>query len=456
MVATTLSRLGVVLFLGSAVQAAFDSERRSSEVALEQDASGLHNTRGDLALHLRKASRGLRGLRARRSSHQHFATAFRSAEAFGRQSSETMRQEPFQAPLYVPKIGLANVTEPTALPPPPPPLEPWKDMQPIDTAVGHYLISGFVEQPTASPPPTQMSLDLAFGCPALLTWPSEVAVSAPDLCTSISNGNWTGGQGGSLLINWEKACFQSGKQQLASGSAFDVLNPNPLISYTMPNGDLFGTSQEQTSWQDSILLRDCGGAVVYSVEEKMYKQEGKANEEICQKYNSCDGVVYIQYFIKDKAGTIQAQTPYLTLFQESFDITNPSGVLIAKASRNGWDPPIQQECTSANPRVWNLKYESTAPGIWATATNQWPIAMMMTMVARRDFNRRPDGSVEWGTCEALRSTSMVFFVLAIVSCVLCTPFVIFLLCSGPCHHLLYDVEQSSFPKRMGKPSKYGN
>jgi len=36
MVATTLSRLGVVLFLGSAVQAAFDSERRSSEVALSK------------------------------------------------------------------------------------------------------------------------------------------------------------------------------------------------------------------------------------------------------------------------------------------------------------------------------------------------------------------------------------------------------------------------------------
>lgn len=445
---------GVALLFHLRADATFDSERRSSEVASEQEAVGAHYAQE--ALHLRKAARGLRGLRARRSSHQRFATAFRSAEVLSRQSSEAL-QEPNQVPLYVPKIGLANVTEPTALPPPPPPLKPWKDMQPLDTAVGHYLISGFIEQPTISPPPTQMSLDLAFGCPALLTWPSEVAVTAPDLCAELGRGNWTNGNG-DLLMTWEKACFQQNTQQMASQGVFNQLNPNPVVTYKMPNGDLFGSAQESFGWVNSIVLRDCGGGVVFTIEEKRIKQEGKANEKICEKYRSCDGVVYLQYFVKDKTGEVVAETPYLTIFQETFTIFAPGGAIpIAKVSRNGWDPPIPAaDCANANPRVWNIKYESSAPGIWAAVANQWPIAVMMTMLSRRDMNRRPDGSVEWGTCEVMRSSSMVLFVFAIVCCVVCTPFVVFLLCSGPCHHMLYDMEQSSFPKRMGKPAKYTN
>jgi hypothetical protein len=444
--------LRVVLLINISVDATFESERRSSEVALEQEAAGARDTREGLTVHTLKA-KGLRGLRARKSSHQRFATAFRSADVLARQS-ETFKQEPNQVPLYVPKIGLANVTEPTAMPPPPPPLVPWEDMQPLDTAVGHYLISGFIEQPTATPPPTQMSLDLAFGCPSLLTWPTEVSVQAPDACVSYDDGNWNSSS--DVIIKWQKSCFHTNKDTVKTESAFDELNPNPLITYSMPNGDLFGTSQEQEGFGSSMTLRDCGGALAYTIEEKKYKQEGKANEEACKKYNSCDGIIYLQYFVRDRSGQIVAQTPYLTIFQETFEVTSTTGVPIATVSRNGWDPPIPaSDCATSTPRVWNIKYAGTAPGIWATATNQWPIAMMMTMLSRRDMNRRPDGFVDYGNCEIARSVAMVLLVLGLLCCLVCTPFVIFLCCSGPCHHMLYDMEQSSFPKRMGKPSKYG-
>jgi hypothetical protein len=328
-------------------------------------------------------------------------------------------------------------------------------MQPIDTAIGHFLISGFIEKPTLTPPPSQSSLDLAFGCPALLTWPTEVAVSAPDPCGKTNVGNWTYDGGKELLISWETKCIDTS----ATASTSDrMLANHPTTTYKVPTGDIFGSSQDiRSMFSDYIMLRDCGGALVFTIEEKVYKQEGKADDQACQKFRSCDGIIFFQYFVKDKAGKKVAMTPYLTIFQDSFDITDTSGAVIATVSRNGWDPPtVPVDCANAPIRVWNIKYAASPPGLWATATNQWPIAEMMTMLSRRDMLRQPTGAVDYDVCEVAKTGMQVAGVFLLGLCCFCLPFGIFLICSGPLHSTLYDWEHRFFPRRMGKPLKYGN
>jgi hypothetical protein len=362
-----------------------------------------------------------------------------------------------QAPLYVPKIGLANITKPTAIPPPPPEMDPWKDMQPIDTAIGHYLISGFIEPPTITPPPSQAQLDLAFSCPALLTWPSQIQVTAPDPCggkDGITSGKWFDGSGKILQMKWDTDCVDLDK----TSSLESKVNPNPITKYTVPNGDLFGSSQDRDGFSGSAIeLRDCGGALVYSIREKMYKLAGKADENSCKKFNSCDGIIYFQYFVYDKTGKTVAMTPYTLIFQESFDIISPAGATIASVSRTGWDPPIlPPDCSNAPKRIWNIKFAPTPPGIWAVATNQWPIAEMVTMLSRRDMLRQPDGRVVASSCEIAKTTGEILIVGLGLLAFFCIPFIIFLVCSGPFHTALHEAESWLFPKRMGKPMKYGN
>lgn len=456
-----LPRFAILVWAAYAAQTVAAEERRSSKATLAR----VHATSGaeaaSLALHTHtlKAAR-LRGrLTSGRSSHGLRANVFRAASASTAhaklQSHAELQSQ--QAPLYVPKMSLANITEPTPFPPPPPVLDPWKDHQPLDTAIGHFLISGFVAQPTVTPPPSQSSLDLAFACPALLTWPGEVSVTTPDPCGSMSTGNWTG-KDGSEQIQWATSCVDTSSPGITPPSV------SPVTTYTVGNGDLFGTSQVRQVWtgshvKDLIELRDCGGATLFSIEEKIYKQAGKADPDVCKKHKSCDGILYFQYFMKNAAGKIVAITPYLTIFQESFEITDTLGGKIADVSRNGWEPdvvPAKDDCDNEKPRLWELKYAGSPPGMWASVPNQWPIAAMMTMIAQRDATRQPDGSVLWSNCEALKSTGYVLLSGVLLTCVICCPLIIFLVCSAPILRCLGETEAKLFPKRMGKPSMYSN
>lgn len=399
--------------------------------------------RVDTALHTHAerqadtASR-LRGLRSK-------------ANVFQKASSSRGGLKHSQVPLYVPKMGLANVTEPTPFPPPPPVLHPWKDMQPLDTAVGNYIIAGLIAQPTVTPPPSQSSLDLAFACPALLTWPGEVSVSAPDPCGSMESGGWNV-SGGDMQVAWSQSCIDTTSPGITAPSM------SPVFTYTMPNGDLFGTSQEvQTLFGRSIELRDCGGATVFTVEEKIYKQAGEPNADACAKYRSCDGVLYFQYFVKNNRGKLVALTGYTTIFQDSFDITDPAGGLIVQVSRNGWEPPdrpSEEQCADAKPRLWHLKYAGSPPGDWAVVTAQWPIAAMMTMLSARDQSRQPNGSVLWSNCQAMKTSGWILLVGVIMCCCVCIPMAIFLVCSAPILRFLDEAETRFLPKRMGKPQNY--
>jgi len=349
-------------------------------------------------------------------------------------------------------MGLANVTDPTPYPPPPPVLHPWKEMQPLDTAVGNYLISGLIAEPTVTPPPSQASLDLAFACPVLLTWPTEVTISAPDPCGKENEGTWKA-KDSSVLIDWSTTCIDTVSPGVTAPST------SPVTTFKMPNGDLFGTSQVvDTGFSEAIELRDCGGATVFTVEEKIYKQAGKPDERACEKHKSCDGVIYFQYFIKDGGGNLVALSPYTTIFQDSFDITDPAGALIVQITRNGWEPDNHTPDCSANPkpREWHLKYGSSPPGIWASATAQWPIATMMTMLAQRDDKRQPDGNLMWSNCNVLKGTGYAVGSLLFFGCCICTPMMVFVLCSAAILGYARDAEELLFPRRMGKPSTYGN
>lgn len=442
-------------YVASSVSAVQVAESEAS-LAYSRATAGVH--RVDASLHTRAEDQvaSLRGLRSlsHRSLSQSAAAAnvFRSAAAsHARGGMKLHRQVPGAVPLYTPKMGLANVTAPTAFPPPPPVLHPWKDMQPLDTAVGNYIISGFIAQPTVTPVPSQSSLDLAFACPALLTWPQQVSVSAPDPCGSMDTGNWTV-TGGALMINWMTSCVDTTSPGITAPSVSSV------TTYTVANGDLFGTSQERPTLTGGVIdLRDCGGATVFTVEEKVYKQGGKPDPDACDLYHSCDGVVYFQYFIKDRQGKVIALTPYTTIFQESFEVQDPAGVMIASVSRNGWAPPEQasaEYCRDNKPRMWNLKYAETPPGTWQEVTAQWPIAAMMTMLAQRDQKRAPNGQVLWSNCEAMKSGGYVLLGAFGFCCCVCIPMAIFLVCSAPLLRALGEAESRFLPKRMGKPAYY--
>jgi len=388
-----------------------------------------------------------------RSSHRSSrASAFRAAKTGTRASQRgtLQRQVPGAAPLYVPKIGLANITEPTAYPPPPPPLEPWNDHQPLDTAIGHYLLSGFIPGPTITPPPTQESLDLAFACPLLLSWPLEVGVGAPDPCSSTTSGNWTSMKDNSLLLNWEIDCV-NGKSGDGLPSATSV------TTYMLPTGDLFGKSREsKTPWGTKIELIDCGGTTIYTVEEKIYKYVGKPNRESCEKYQSCDGTVFLQYFVKNGQGAIVAMTGYLNLFQSRFDLNDAGGLKIASVWRNGWDPAIKSDCATSKGRAWTLQFVAAAPGVWGAATSQWPLAAMMTMLSQRDETRQPNGSVAVNNCEVGKTLALVLLAFIGVCCCVCVPLVVVALFSGPFKGFFNHIETIILPKRMGRPQHYGN
>lgn len=436
-------------FFTSAGGASLAAQVRREKYSQEATYRFRAGSTAKLALHAHAKNAATAGLRR--------ATAFRASRA-GTSNRASLRGglSARQVPLYVPKVGLANVTEPTAFPPPPPVLHPWQDNQPMDTAVGNYIISGFITPPTATPPPTQESLDLAFACPVLLTWQNEISVSVPDECQSESSGNLTGVNDGPLLLNWETTC-------LDHPPGLHTPQFSSMTTYTTDNGDLFGTSglEAQGPWRDVIVLRDCGGVAVYTIEEKVYKQDGEPIEEVCQKYGSCDGVVYLQYFIKDASGTTIGMTPYLTIFQRSFTITDPNGILIASASRNGWDPKgangIQKpsECTGER-KVWHLKFAANPPGIWQSTANQWPIAEMMTMLSQRDMLRKPNGRVIWSNCEVMKATGLFSSIVLLILACMCCPFFLFIFCSGPCAKSFHYFEKRYYPERMGRPSMYGN
>lgn len=410
----------------------------------------------------------------------------------GKQRRSAVRQQSSRVEMQVPattafppKVGIATIIQPTPYPPLPPMLSATVDRQPIDTWVGSTLVYEFAEQPTTVPLPSQAQLDLAFGCPVLINWPTAVEITAPGHCLATgtttttvfsvgtdadaaaaaaagaatahaedasktahelgglteTTGNWTtAGTGASQILSWTESCPK------IDGSS------TSLVTYAMPNGDVFGYSQLMTTmYSNKIQLRDCSFFIRYQVEEKIYRQRGKKDEVACTKYGSCDGTIFIQYFIYDQYGKTVAVTPYLTLFQNTFDITDTMGNKIATATRSGGWSPVAHTCEE---RKWTVTFADDAPGAFAAPAEQWPIAEMITMMAGRDHRREPTGMVVPTACELGKSMTMMCLGLVLFILLIIVPACFWIFCQHPLRSCLQALEVRAFPRRMRRGVKW--
>lgn len=345
--------------------------------------------------------------------------------------------------VYIPQIGVGNVTEPTELPPPPPTLNPNTDMQPFDTRLGDAIASSFLAPPTDTPPPSQEALNLAYGCPVLLGYPKSMQINAPTGCAneSIRMGNWSHPTDHKQVIQWTETC-----------DLFTAIMP--IVTYATPDGQAFASSRTRFSFFGNTMeILDCGLNLQYTIEEKIYHQTSYTDPDICKKYGSCSGTVFLQYFLRDRLGTILAETPYIKLFQDSFVIQEPgSGLVIATVERVGaWSP--WDKCPAWD-KLWGLKYAQAPPGIFGQIENRWPIAVLLNMVILRDADRMKTGMVMPSYCEIVNVSILAVVILLLIIIVLVSSLVFYHFCLQRAKIIFYNIEVTCFPHTMYKPSKY--
>lgn len=382
---------------------------------------------------------------AAHNSHRH-KHGLRRAAAFLSESSQ-IRSQTLQAPgaNVAAASGVAGVSALDAhpemgMPAVPEELDTWHDGQPLDTALGHYFASGVTDDIPVAPVGNLTDLTIMLGCPALMNWPSTVLVTAPDLCSGDGKGVWSEANSDPKpIVEWSTSC--------------DMFSRNiaQATNYMMPNGDAFGTSQTATRWVGTnIVIRDCLGKVRFSIDEKVYHQEGHADQEGCKEYGSCDGTVYLQYLIRDQRDYVIGKTAYLKLFQDQFKVFSPDAVEIATVSRGGWDP-YKSDC---GPRSWTVAFSAGATGIWADASQRWLVAEMVTIMTLRDGYRRPSGLMRPSACEL--SKTVLLFGLALIA-------FFFFIFAGLIFNYIFlnrlriiciKIEANLFPKCMKLPSRH--
>lgn len=369
------------------------------------------------------------------------------ARARARRRTEAVSFAQQEPPTVAPGLGVAYASIPT-MAPLLESLNPWKDAQPVDTAIGAFLATGLAQSPTVTPLPLQSSLNIVrAGCPVLLNWPKQLDILALDPCGTTSEGSWLEGSTQKPVVIYDLSC-----SPFHSGAA-------PRTSYSQvqegERGELFAASQMRTTLVGSkVDLMDCAGNVRYTVEEKVFHQKGSADVNSCEKYKSCDGTVWIQYFLHEPNGTIVAETGYLNIFQANFNIIDPAtGGIMASAERVGEWNPAASECLG--PRRWRLSFaEQMPPGPLALPTEQWPLASMITVLSLRDASRRSSGLLNPTFCEAWKITLQVIWILLAITgltfaLLLCLKDVI-----PPLTATLYELEQRICPRRMYVPSKF--
>jgi len=343
--------------------------------------------------------------------------------------------------VYIPKIGVGNVTTPTELPPPPPTLNPNTDMQPFDTRLGDLIASSFLAPPTETPPPTQEALNLAYGCPVLLGYPQSLQINAPSGCDHSRAGTWKQPQGNNSVIKWVETC--------------DLLTAVlPIVQYTTPDDQAFASSRTRFSFFGNTMeILDCGLNIQYTIEEKIYHQTSFTDQEICKKYGSCSGTVFLQYFMRNRAGVVIAETPYLNLFQDNIVIQEPgSGLVIANVERVGawspWDKCPQWE------KLWSIKYSQAPPGQFGNIENRWPIAVLVNMMILRDADRTKGGMVMPSFCEVVNISILAVMILLLIITVIVLTLLFQHFCFRKVRMIFYNIEDKFFPHTMYKPSKY--
>jgi len=291
-------------------------------------------------------------------------------------------------PVYVPKIGIANVTEATAFPPPPPTLNPVLDYQPLDTALGDLIQKQFIEPPTLTPPPNQETLAMIFSCPLLLLDTSFI-VQASDGCSKTArSGIWKDTMGNQLLAWSEKA-----------ETVTDI-----DLSYTMPSGDGFGFTQGQLSLGASqINFVDCGLNVKYFMKEYVYHVPAKKDPLQCSKYGICDGAIYLKYEIWQSGGSMVAVSNLVEIFANTFTLSDTAtGGQLVQYSRNAdWSP--KDGCQTYS-KEWVV---TVGGGALSDAPLRWVLGMFITTLSLRDEERDVKGLIRMTSTQVWTWTLLI-------------------------------------------------
>lgn len=340
------------------------------------------------------------------------------------------------------------------------PLEAWKNGQPGDAWLGAFAVERFAEPPTVTVVPEQKRGGALDPCPLITSWPSQMVIDAPDPCAqAASAGAWSGagttdGEEPAQLMNWASSCSAAGPGLV------------PVVSYTQPSGQLFGTSQPVPSIVGSTQeLRDCMGTVKYTIDEKVYHMKGQADKKACQDFGSCDGTVYLQYIIRDWTGKIVAKTGHLRLFQSHFTLTDKQGKKIALIKRVGkWSPMDQATCFKGAPnsRRWLVTYAdpkaADSSKTFSKFADRWPVAQLVTIMAHNDASRRSTGLVAPSTCEVEKSGLLIFVICFGVFLVLgaVAMFSQFGFSVSLMQAFFIGLEQKFCPRRMAKPGRFAS
>jgi hypothetical protein len=309
--------------------------------------------------------------------HEHAALLQDTATTHSHARVEEAAEQP--GAVYVPKIGVGNVTEATAFPPPPPTLNPVTDYQPLDTAIGDWIQKQFVEPPTITPPPSQDMLALYFSCP-LLIMPARFNVKAPSGCGGTGRtGKWTNTDGGELLAWAEKP---------QSASDLDM-------AFTMPTGDTFGYATAEFSLLNSkIDFIDCGLNVQYFMTEKVFHQPGQKDENLCSRYSICDGSIFLKYEIYKQGGGMVAVSGLVPLFADVFTLSDAAtGSQLVEYSRSAaWSP---KECAEYD-KEWVV---SVGAGALSDPSLSWTLGMAIQTISMRDEDRDATGIIRMSTTQ---------------------------------------------------------
>jgi len=356
-----------------------------------------------------------------------------------------LAQVPMELPTTTsPPLSFFNIT-PVTMSPPIVHLNPWTDAQPVDTAIGQFLATSFASKPPATPPPLQSSLDLVrAACPLLTGWPEEIEIATFDPCDNTDEGGWADALNQEQLVSFRQSC-----SPFTTGLA-------PLLTYSTMQGEVLASSHLMTTVTgNKVAISDCSGTSRYFLEEKVYHEVGSVDATTCQRFGSCDGTIWIQYFLYTAANhKLVAKTPYLKLFEDTIQIYNPTGALIASATRLGEWVPNSAECQGY--RKWLLKYAMPQPegGPFVSITEQWPLAALITIAATRDATRRPNGLLTPSWCEVSKVTLSAIVLMLTIVIVLGGTAVFLREALEPCRVYFYELERRIFPKRMKLPSKY--
>jgi hypothetical protein len=343
------------------------------------------------------------------------------------------------APTYIPKIGIANVTTATAMPPPPPTLNPTEDYQPMDTQIGDYILKQFEVPPTLTPPPLQSAISAAFACP-LFILPGRVWVQTPSGCGGDRNGVWFDASRNVLLL-WNESC---------------VAFPNAVnadMKYTLPgSGDLLSTSVTHLSWtKDVVEIYDCSASALYTFTEKVYKRLNSVDEAACAAYGICDYELYFQFFITSATGAPMASTAYLSYFQREITLVDPAMIPIATLQRKGnWSP--KDKCPDYD-KEWIVTFGGSASPLVAPP-NRWIVVAFTTIMSLHDEDRNVQGFIDPSHCQKFSFSFLAASILISLLVVIALSVIFWLLFKEPLRVFCFQLEELVFPKTQYKASKF--